>query len=369
MPLADRKASTSKLPLPSASAPASLTTLPTSLNLGGQLDGGSLAGGEGVEDVEMDEEERARQRELDQEANVVEEENARLRERLLKVEEELEALPDPEEEDDGGDKPTPLEQELAHLEAALMFLTDSPVSPSDPLLTRSPLLADELAFLSMQTTVSELQTALAREEEKRAEEEGRVERDKVWVADAERLEGILEKRARGAREGEGRRDGEVLVLRSQTRLARLTSQFKRLQGALIQFIDERLVEAEMDEGEDDGDAGEDEGGVKKKRKRVRGDEVFNLHRYVQAEGPGKPAEKRAFELKKLIEVLMNRAVSFSASPSSPSSPSSPWTSLSSLTPPPPDELVRFLLRARIARENPRNGGEIRLEDFAEGLGR
>lgn len=56
---------------------------------------------------------------------------------------------------------------------------------------------------------------------------------------------------------------------------------------------------------------------------------------------------------------MNRAVTM---------PDNPWLSLaasSTYHPRPPKELVDFVLRAGIAREDPKDPTRIRLEDFAE----
>ncbi|BGP18803.1 hypothetical protein JCM10213_003459 [Rhodosporidiobolus nylandii] len=309
-----------------------------------------------IDGVQVSEEDKqdewVRTQELYGEAALVEAENERLRRRLEEIEKELEETPDPAVTVvDGSRRLAALESSLAYLESVLSVLRENtPLPDEDPLLHRSDFLVDEQAYVSVQKTVEELEKTLQWEEARKEEEERNMQRDGTLLADAELLNGLLTKRVHRARADEQQPDGEVLVLRAQARLAHLNSQFAKLQSAMVQFVDEKLVEEEPPD--EAGEAHGCEGGREKKRRKV---EIFDLHRYIHADGPGEAAEKRAFQLKKLIEHLMNRAVQ---------SPLDPWVSLSSLTPPPPEELVAFLLRARIARENPKDANKVRLVDFA-----
>ncbi|GAA6033323.1 hypothetical protein JCM8097_006692 [Rhodosporidiobolus ruineniae] len=229
-------------------------------------------------------------------------------------------------------------------------LASSTAEEDDFLLSRSENLVLESARVDLVQTVLELEKALEWEERRRADEEAKLERDRTLSSDAETLYEILFRRVEQARADRSRPDGEILVLRAQGRLDRLTSQFRRMQGALVQFIDDCVVGNEEDDVE-----GETVGAAKRTKPSALV-QAFDLRRWVRAEGLGAPAEARAFELKKLIEVLMNRLIT---------SPVSPYVSLSSLTPsPPPPELVSFLLRARIAKEHQKDADKVRLEDFA-----
>ncbi|GAA5974826.1 hypothetical protein JCM11641_008379 [Rhodosporidiobolus odoratus] len=291
-------------------------------------------------------EEWERAQEVLGEAALVAEENLKLREQLKELEDELEATPDPRTAAaDGSKRLASLEQSLSSLEAILSVLREDASSATpDPILHRSELVAEEMAFNSIESTVEELERTLEWEGKRKEEEERKSERDKVYLADAEQLNTSLSKRVQQARQDEQQPDGEVLVLRAQARLSALDEQFGVLQRALVQFVDEKLVEEEPEENAIEGQG---------KRKRLK-IEAFNLHRYIHAAGK-EQAEPRAFQLKKLIEHLMNMAVT---------SPLDPYLTLSSLDPEPPTELVTFLLRSRIAREHLRDTGRVGLMDFA-----
>ncbi|GAA5854850.1 hypothetical protein JCM8547_004094 [Rhodosporidiobolus lusitaniae] len=324
--------------------------------------------------AEEHEEDVRRREELDTEAAGVEEENRKLKERLRMIEDELEKLQD---EAEASPIPsgliTPTESSLLSLESELYFLlngmslsllpsplplllpvsnhpfpaqAEAPSPAQDPSIHRSECVALEAAFWSLRDTVGELGMAKEWEEKRKGEEEGLMERDTQLLADARLLNSILSKRVSDSRSSSSPGlDGEVVVLRTQARASLLSARFRELQQGLVQFIDERLVSDELDE---EGYPPAQERGKKGKAM------AFDLRAFIRSEGLGEPAEKRAFELKKLIEALMNRLVT---------SPSSPFLSLSSLSPQPSPELVQFLLGAGIVREDARDAGRVMLVDF------
>ncbi|GAA6003475.1 hypothetical protein JCM10207_000349 [Rhodosporidiobolus poonsookiae] len=303
---------------------------------------------------EPDKDELERRKMLDDEAEQLEQSNGRLKERLRKLEDELEAMQDEDEAGmkDDDDDLDPIDYELALLESTFSILSAAKAQ-DDPAFTQSTFVADEAAYTAMVQTLEELRKVWDREERKKREEEETMERETTFLADVEQINEILTEQIERSRASDAQPDAELVVLRAQGRLDHLANQFKTLQRGLIDFVDYRLAEVDQEE-----ESRREEGGEGKRKKRKV--ELFDLRRWIQAEGADK-AESRAFQLKKLIEVLMNASVRRD-SPSSASTPS-PWVTLSSLDPPPPRELVAFLLRARIAREHKTDPGRIRLEEF------
>ncbi|BGP37583.1 hypothetical protein JCM10449v2_001500 [Rhodotorula kratochvilovae] len=289
------------------------------------------------------------------EAAAIEAENAQLRREIL---ERLAAL----------------EAELASVEASLAVLRSH---KPNAVLSRSELRVEEQARAEVASTVAELEKALEWETARKEEEEASVARDKLLLADAETLHAALSARsARVAAASSPRASGETLVLRTQGRIAHLSRRFKVLQSALVGFVDGVLADEEADarfaRGAEDEAEGKGEG--PRKRRRVKTTATFDLRTWIredplllaaaaeeegEAEGEG---ETRAFQLKKLIETLMNLSIT---------RPSDPWLSTApsgageekggrAFAP----ELVAFVLRAGIAHEHPREPGRVRLVDFA-----
>ncbi|BGP45668.1 hypothetical protein JCM10450v2_001498 [Rhodotorula kratochvilovae] len=252
------------------------------------------------------------------EAAAIEAENAQLRREIL---ERLAAL----------------EAELASVEASLAVLRSH---KPNAVLSRSELRVEEQARAEVASTVAELEKALEWETARKEEEEASVAR------------------------------------RTQGRIAHLSRRFKVLQSALVGFVDGVLADEEADarfaRGAEDEAEGKGEG--PRKRRRVKTTATFDLRTWIredplllaaaaeeegEAEGEG---ETRAFQLKKLIETLMNLSIT---------RPSDPWLSTApsgageekgrrAFAP----ELVAFVLRAGIAHEHPREPGRVRLVDFA-----
>ncbi|GJN88183.1 hypothetical protein Rhopal_001148-T1 [Rhodotorula paludigena] len=316
-------------------------------------------------------EDNARQELLQTEAHAIEAENDHLRKQILEIYAELEDV-DPvlDEVDESLERTAALEKDLAEVEAKLAVLREGITQPYSH-KQQSNFLVLETARHAVETTVDELQKAQAYEDAQREEEEQLLKRDAVLLEDAKKLNEILRRRVQRAEADELQPDGEVIVLRLQGRIAHLTRRFRILQSALIGFIDDVLVDPASDAhferhystgGEEDGATN---GRAQKKRRTIT-PAHFDLRTWLREDpsDPDKdeedaPTDSRAFQLKKLVETLMNRAVTM---------PDNPWLSLaasSTYQPRPPKELIDFVLRAGIAREDPKDPTRLRLEDFAE----
>ncbi|GAA6052444.1 hypothetical protein JCM3770_001116 [Rhodotorula araucariae] len=352
------------------------------------------------------------------EAAAIEVQNAQLRDEILQVHKALEELePLPEETDEGPRRLAALEAELARVEASLFVLHSH---KPDGILSRSALCVEEQARAEVMGTVQELKKTLAWETARKEEEEALLARDEILLADAEALHTTLSGRAAAAVTAAAaatpRAAGETLVLHG--RVAHLSRRFKVLQAALVGFVDGVLADPRADarfatppSGAQMATASDEEGGEggqgdtrprKRRRVVVQGSDAaaFNLRTWIREdpllssssdsaagiEGKGE-GETRAFQLKKLIETLMNLSITRPGDPWLATLPSSAAAAAAAATAssasegddaktdadadadatgrfPFAPELVAFVLRAGIAHEDPRTAGRIRLVDFA-----
>ncbi|GAA5922032.1 hypothetical protein JCM1841_003127 [Sporobolomyces salmonicolor] len=283
---------------------------------------------------------------LDQEAGEYERQNELLRAQVRTIQEEIEALGEPTDGSTDEAKPAALlAGKLAALEAELESLDADPPPESDPYLNQSYLAAMEEAYLSVKDTVRGLKKAEEWEKDRKVKEEIKLARDRILLDDAEKLNRILAQRLEQAQLERNQPDGELLVLQAQGRRAHMTERFRRLQTGLIAFIDGYFA-ASDDENADGSTA------------KAKASLSSTLHLYFRPVAKGlndkndTPAS-RAFSLKKLIEMLMNRAVA---------SPLDPWILVDDPSSA-PRELLDFLLRAGIIREHPRDPKKVRLVEF------
>ncbi|BGP29635.1 hypothetical protein JCM10296v2_001374 [Rhodotorula toruloides] len=248
-----------------------------------------------------------------------------------------------------------MERELAQLEATLEVLRADGSSEHPGLPHKLNIIAEEQARENLSKTVVELQTALAWEEERLEEEQIMLDRDKLYLRDAETLNTTLSARTAEASSAAHRPTGESLVVHAQTHYDSLLARFRLLQGGLVSFIDEVLADDESDPLFDPIRSV----ALAKKSKKAAASS-FDLRDYLRSDsGDPEDGESRAFQLKKLIEILMNLSVTWSQDPYLPNEPAFP------------SELVAFLVRAGIAEEEEADGASganrlarrIRLRDF------
>ncbi|BGP67941.1 hypothetical protein NBRC10513v2_001262 [Rhodotorula toruloides] len=262
-----------------------------------------------------------RRDELEPAAVACEADNDRLRVEVLKVHAEIEGLEEEagQEADEALRRIRAMERELAQLEATLEVLRADDSSEDRGLPHKSKVVAEELARENLAKTVAGLQTALNWEEE-------RLEEEQI-----------------------------MLDSRAQTHYDSLLARFRLLQGGLVSFIDEVLAD---DASDALFDPFRSEGLAKKGKKAAASS--FDLRGYLRSNsGEPEDGESRAFQLKKLIESLMNLSVTSSQDPYLPDEPAFP------------PELVAFLVRAGLAEEEVVDGASganglvrrIRLRDF------
>ncbi|BGO97341.1 Proteophosphoglycan ppg4 [Rhodotorula toruloides ATCC 204091] len=298
-----------------------------------------------------------RRDELEPAAVACEADNDRLRVEVLKVHAEIEGLEEEagQEADEALRRIRAMERELAQLEATLEVLRADDSSEDRGLPHKSKVVAEELARENLAKTVAGLQTALNWEEERLEEEQIMLDRDKLYMRDAETLNTTLSARAAEAWSAARRTTGESLVVRAQTHYDSLLARFRLLQGGLVSFIDEVLAD---DASDALFDPFRSEGLAKKGKKAAASS--FDLRGYLRSNsGEPEDGESRAFQLKKLIESLMNLSVTSSQDPYLPDEPAFP------------PELVAFLVRAGLAEEEVVDGASganglvrrIRLRDF------
>ncbi|BGP05587.1 hypothetical protein JCM10049v2_001393 [Rhodotorula toruloides] len=298
-----------------------------------------------------------RRDELETAAMACEADNEALRVEVLKVHAEIEGLEAEasQEADEALRRIRAMERELAQLEATLEVLRTDGSATDRGLSPRSPVVAEEQARENLAKTVAKLQTALRWEEERLEEEQIMLDRDKLYLRDAEALNTTLPARAAEASSAARRPTGESLVNRAQTHYDSLLARFRLLQGGLVSFIDDVLAD---DASDALFDLTRSEALAKKGKKAAASS--FDLREYLRSNsGEAEDGESRAFQLKKLIESLMNLSVTSSQDPYLPDEPAFP------------SELVAFLVRAGIAEEQvvDRTSGvngwsrRIRLRDF------
>ncbi|TNY18392.1 Proteophosphoglycan ppg4 [Rhodotorula diobovata] len=254
--------------------------------------------------------------------------NEQLRREIQEIDRQLQELGDPPEEtNDALKRIAALERELASVEASLASL-HAPVPP--------PASADlrklEEARTQVVDTAEELEKAFAWETERKEDEEAALERDKSLFADATSLHAALSTRAAAAAASfSPRSTGDTLVLRAQGLVSHLSRRSQALRRALLGIASAPSAAA-FDLGT-----------------WLRSDPT--LSSAATANGGASPTaaggvrdrqENRAFQLKKLLEALMNRSL------------------LSDSYPP---ELVTFLVRAQVAVAHPTAEGKVRLVDF------
>ncbi|GAA5909850.1 hypothetical protein JCM8208_000970 [Rhodotorula glutinis] len=305
---------------------------------------------------------------LKAEAAACEAENELLRCEILQVEEQLERLPEEPQTSDALKRVAALELELASVEASLMVLRSS--KSSSP---TSELRMNEQARFEVVNTVEELEKAVAWETVRKANEQGALDRDKLYLQDATTLYANLAARASSAADSfSPRTAGDALVLRTQGLVHHLSRRTEALERALVEFIDQLATASSSSSSR--FDLGE----------CIRADPTSRVPGGAAASTGGEKGgvvavgepkvepETRAFQVKKLLEVLLNRSVLV---------PSDPWLDTSRSSAPAPDsarardqgagsyppELVAFLVRAGIAVQHPVERAKVRLEDFA-GLG-
>ncbi|GEM09103.1 proteophosphoglycan ppg4 [Rhodotorula toruloides] len=239
-----------------------------------------------------------RRDELAAAAGACEADNNRLRVEVLRVHTEIEELDeDPSQEaDEALRRIRAIEQELAHLEAILEVLrTDFSDAPRVP--SKSVIVAAETARVNLEKTVDELQSALTWEEERREQEQIMLERDKLYLRDAETLNTTLSARATETSSASRQSTGESLVVRAHAHYDSLLARFRLLQGGLISFIDDVLADDASDTLLEPNRAIES---AKKSKKGAAS--YFDLRSYLRSEdGESDDGESRAFQLKKLIE--------------------------------------------------------------------
>ncbi|GAA5847801.1 hypothetical protein JCM9279_006640 [Rhodotorula babjevae] len=328
---------------------------------------------------------------LKAEAAACEAENELLRCEILQVEAQLDGLGgEPEKPSDALKRVAALELELASVEASLTMLRSS--QPSSP---TSELRMSEQARLEVVNTVEELEKAIAWEEQRREEEEGALEWDKLYLQDATTLYATLAARASSADDSFSPcTAGDAFVLRTQGLVHHLSRRTEALQRALIEFVDQlalggpagRAVEA-REEHEREQEEGVPSSSPFKLGEWIRADPLLQGAGAAVAQRNGekddaeagivqleKVRETRSFQVKKLLEVLLNRSVLCRSDPWLDTSPSSTSASGPDSAPEPDDgtgsyapELVAFLVRAGIVVQHPVERAKVRLEDFA-GLG-
>ncbi|GAA5993167.1 hypothetical protein JCM10908_001321 [Rhodotorula pacifica] len=324
---------------------------------------------------------------LEKEALICETENDRLRAEIAAIEEELNRSIEVERDErvsKGSRRVRELEHTVAHLEATLSTMQATrPTPASDPLFTRSELVVAEEAFVQLGETVAELEKALQWTRARKADEDALLERDLVFLSDAETMHSVFAQRVEKAQaEPLPSPDGREIILRTKKRLRELDRRFDLLQRGLRELIDRVLANGAEDErfdprwveadaarrrrnGSGEGAGGEDE------------EKLFDLRHYLRAsdlaaEERRTAVSTRTHELKSLFETLLNRSIEISSAsalayaeqvPSQQvdSNHSIAQTVSSSATHAAvsldnffetgaPDELVDFVVRAGIAEE-------------------
>ncbi|KPV77199.1 uncharacterized protein RHOBADRAFT_52140 [Rhodotorula graminis WP1] len=334
------------------------------------------------------------------EAAACEAENELLRCEILQVEEQLERLPEePEESNDALKRVTALEFELASVEASLSVLRSSKTSSPT-----SELRMNEQARLEVVNTVDELEKTIAWETQRKEDEVDALDMDKIYLQDATTLYATLAARASTANDTfSPRAAGDILVLRTQGLVRHLSRRTEALQRALVEFVDQLALggpAAPAAEALEEGEGGAADSSSEREGEipTSTSSSSFDLGEWIRADpamrilgtakavtsgaSDGAPApdeperqpETRAFQVKKLLEVLLNRSVLVPSDPwldTSPSLSAAPGPDSGSTrddgTGSYPPELVAFLVRAGIAVQHPIERAKVRLEDFA-GLG-
>ncbi|KAG0655222.1 hypothetical protein C6P46_001088, partial [Rhodotorula mucilaginosa] len=188
---------------------------------------------------------------LERQALACEEDNARLRAEIAAIEAEL-AQP---RQQVVGDRPSrgsrrlrDAEYTVAHLEASLSVTETSP--DLDRLSNRDKSVAEAEALTRLAETVTELETALAWTKARKVDAETLLERDRVYLNDAETMHAVFAERIEQAKAVEPplpAPDGREIVRRTRLRLVELDRRFNLLQTGLRDLIDHVLVDERADE--------------------------------------------------------------------------------------------------------------------------
>ncbi|KWU41570.1 hypothetical protein RHOSPDRAFT_36882 [Rhodotorula sp. JG-1b] len=293
---------------------------------------------------------------LERQALACEEDNARLRAEIAAIEAEL-AQPRQQLAEDrpgrGSRRLRDVEYTVAHLEATLSVIETSPAL--DRLSQRDKLVAEAEALTRLAETVTGLETALAWTEARKLDAEALLERDRVYLNDAETMHAVFAERIEQAQAVEPLPppDGREIVRRTRLRLAELDRRFDLLQIGLRDLIDHVLVDERADERFDPRWAEADR--RRRRRRRMvtasttrdgagvtvngdRGyDSKFDLRRYLRAtdlapsssssSSSSSPhlshardaaavSEERVREFKLLLETLLNRSLEKTSSAAS-----------------------------------------------------
>ncbi|GAA5875390.1 hypothetical protein JCM3774_002973 [Rhodotorula dairenensis] len=278
---------------------------------------------------------------LARQASACEQENERLRAEIAAIEAEL---AQPVEVDERATRGTrrlrDLEYTVAHLEATFWTIEDDRFArPRDHLLRRNELVVEQEAFVQLADSVSDLEQALAWTDARKLDEDALLERDRVYLNDAESMYAVFAERIAQAQAEPlpAPPDGREIVFRTRRRLDELDRRFDFLQTGLQQLIDHVLV----DEGADERfDPLWVEANVARRRWREAARErcgsgsettqsVFDLRRYMRGEDDLVPPSssmaadvtpdaaatatesavpERAREFKLLLETLLNRSI-------------------------------------------------------------
>ncbi|GAA6024752.1 hypothetical protein JCM11491_004801 [Sporobolomyces phaffii] len=185
-----------------------------------------------------------------------------------------------------------LEGRLAQLEAELADLADDALPPNDPMLGVSDLTAMEVACWQIEDTVVQLRAAEEREKARLVSEQDRLDEAQMLLEESKALNRALSAKAR-----DGIPPASILAQRTQARMAHLQDQFRILQAGLVDYVDQLAISlSESGEASDKADT-------------IQAEDL-SLRAYF-----GRPPQdakdtpqRRATDLKSLLEKLMNESL-------------------------------------------------------------